>query len=341
MSDSQDLEAQTLIQRIYILEEPCPELEQIAEELKQQLDENENEASQILIRQEYLLDLIINALNYNKDIEIRKRYFKAGIVDSLIYIISTYELDKITLKYLECLYSLLLEKKEIIQLFAERNPFPGIIRLLDHQDEEVRETALLLILEIQKIGIDKTNMNKPCPYFDAIQACGGIDKFFKLFSNLDIDKEMKSQILVIIGLLFIGREITNQQIRQELVANVKQMIYDSDDDEDKKGIAMVLLTMLSQNEVNRAEIMKQTQFDQIARDLQLPLTGTKEQKEKIQNKQESHCMLIFALLYNRSGDDLRKRLIQAGLVEALLKIFETYDLNSINGFCLLAFFYIH
>ncbi|KAA6391866.1 MAG: hypothetical protein EZS28_012607 [Streblomastix strix] len=96
--------------------------------------------------------------------------------------------------------------------------------------------------------------------------------------------------------------------------------------------------MLSQNEVNSAEIIKQTQFDQIARDLQLPLTGTEEEKEKMQNKQECHCMLIFALLYNRPDDELRKRLIQAGLVEALLKIFASQDLSTKKQFCLLAFF---
>ncbi|KAA6386703.1 MAG: hypothetical protein EZS28_017772 [Streblomastix strix] len=335
--DKADKKIEKLEQRIEDLELPCPIIEKIAEELKQELDENGDESSQILIRQENLLDLIIDALKYNEDIEIRKRYFKAGIIDSLIYIISTYELDKISMKHFECLQSLLLKKKEIILLFAESNPFPGLIRLLDHKDEKIKEEVFKLLGQILIFGVDKTNVNKPCLYFDAIQVYGGIDKIFALILNKDIEEEMKQVISMIICLLFTGREIANQQIRQELVAIVKQMIYDSDD-EDIKGMSVILLAMLSQNEVNHVEIMKQTQFDQIDRDIQLPLTGTEEEIEKIKNKQESHCILIFTLLYNISDEDLRKRLIQAGIIEVLLKIFAIQDLNSISKPYLLAFF---
>ncbi|KAA6315081.1 MAG: hypothetical protein EZS28_055472, partial [Streblomastix strix] len=168
------------VQRIEELEHPSTELQNIAQELNQPIVGSEDEVQQILNKQENILKSIIDATSDNKDVEFRKRYFKAGVVDSLIYIINTYQLDKITLNHMECIRSLLLPNKEIIQLFVEKNPFPGIIRLLDQTEQEIKNYAYAILSIILMFGFDESKINNPCSYFDAIQACGGIDKIMEL-----------------------------------------------------------------------------------------------------------------------------------------------------------------
>ncbi|KAA6399169.1 MAG: hypothetical protein EZS28_005311 [Streblomastix strix] len=90
--------------------------------------------------------------------------------------------------------------------------------------------------------------------------------------------------------------------------------------------------------LNHEELIKQTQFDQIARDLQLPLTGTEEEIDKKKKKENNNCRYLFTLLFNRSDDKLRMSLIQTGIIDALLKIFATRDLETISDQQILAFY---
>ncbi|KAA6375577.1 MAG: hypothetical protein EZS28_028894, partial [Streblomastix strix] len=68
----------------------------------------------------------------------------------------------------------------------------------------------------------------------------------------------------------------------------------------------------------------------IAEELRKLYEGNLEQKKEIQNKQEGKCNLLFVVLKNRNDDDLRKTVINSGIVDSIFLIFDTRDLSSIT-----------
>ncbi|KAA6366146.1 MAG: hypothetical protein EZS28_038328 [Streblomastix strix] len=81
----------------------------------------------------------------------------------------------------------------------------------------------------------------------------GIKKIFDLFKK-DVNKDSKDRAAICLGLLFKALEITILEMRQSLIAHLKNLINVTD--EWTKNAAKRRLKFLAFNTVNKAEIEK-------------------------------------------------------------------------------------
>ncbi|KAA6385054.1 MAG: hypothetical protein EZS28_019418, partial [Streblomastix strix] len=81
---------------------------------------------------------------------------------------------------------------------------------------------------------------------------------------------------------------------------------------------------------NLAEIMKDVDLDQIANNLRKKLDGNQEEQKQIKIQQDGDCWILASILSGREDDELRLRIINSGIVDALLNIFLTRDLKTIT-----------
>ncbi|KAA6363442.1 MAG: hypothetical protein EZS28_041031 [Streblomastix strix] len=156
---------------------------------------------------------------------------------------------------------------------------------------------------------------------------GGIEKLYSLFKRTDINNEIKDITAICIGELFKKAKIPHS-MRTEIISHFISIVVDSDSWTQKTSRA--ILGNHIQNSENRTEIMKAIDMKSIAEELRQPNVGTLEQNKQIQNKQEGKCNLLYAIIKNRSDDEIRKTIINSGIVDSLFFIFDTRDLSSIT-----------
>ncbi|KAA6372049.1 MAG: hypothetical protein EZS28_032425, partial [Streblomastix strix] len=65
-------------------------------------------------------------------------------------------------------------------------------------------------------------------------------------------------------------------------------------------------------------------------DLKKPLEGTEIQRKEALQLLENNCKFLSLALNDRKDDDGRKRVIQSGVIEGFINVFENYDLNLIT-----------
>ncbi|KAA6388030.1 MAG: hypothetical protein EZS28_016444 [Streblomastix strix] len=105
------------------------------------------------------------------------------------------------------------------------------------------------------------------------------------------------------------------------------MYWNDGHSRDKTELA---LCSLAQNAANLSEILKNVDFDKIVKNLRKDIEGNGEQKKKLRHKQKANCSLISALILGRVDDDLRQRIINAGISQALIDMFAYRDFDQIN-----------
>ncbi|KAA6361123.1 MAG: hypothetical protein EZS28_043350, partial [Streblomastix strix] len=217
----------------------------------------------------------------------KKLAIESGIIDALLHLHITYQLDKITISHIWALYIFTNSSDKIAQLLVSKNPFQALFRLFDHPNIFVVNRAVASIYNILIAGSNTTATSEPHPHFATVQAFDGIQKLSK---------------------------------------------------DDEKVFAKNALSQLAQNSANLAEIMKDVDLDQIANNLQKKLDGNEEQQKQIQIQQDGDCWILASILSEREDDELRLRIINSGIVDALLNIFLTRDLNTITRAFSQAFF---
>lgn len=102
--------------------------------------------------------------------------------------------------------SITMSFNDILILLYQKKPFPCLLRLLDHTDIYIASDGILSILNILFGGANITPNNSIHPYYDAMNACGGIEKIMRLFMK-NISKYTKDMAAICIGHLFRAREI--------------------------------------------------------------------------------------------------------------------------------------
>ncbi|KAA6364344.1 MAG: hypothetical protein EZS28_040129, partial [Streblomastix strix] len=174
--------------------------------LRLPLSGTEQQNNQLIQLQETKCNNIVRKFKNVVDDEGRKLAIRAGIAESLTYIYETRELSTITQPY-SAAYRFIAKPSsvEVRQLLYSKKPYPGLIRLLEHQDSEIVDHAVVTIYNILVSGIS-TNDTKPSTHFDDIQACDGIDKIFDLFKN-NISKYSKDLASICIGRIFKATQL--------------------------------------------------------------------------------------------------------------------------------------
>ncbi|KAA6390449.1 MAG: hypothetical protein EZS28_014020, partial [Streblomastix strix] len=196
------------------LERLSTELQNIAQELKQPIVGSEDEVQQILNKQEDLLKSITDAMSDKKDVEFRKRYFKAGVVDSLIYIINTYQLDKISLNHMERISC--VKTQPFLWVLDYPGRFSGLHCLLEYSDlsNGSDRTKLKYFRQIRSM-----NLNNITPRHEKERDVVGTGKGPHLMSNT----RNKQQTPFRLGCAFLWGDHTTRRRRLHYNNNSMQM----------------------------------------------------------------------------------------------------------------------
>ncbi|KAA6355150.1 MAG: hypothetical protein EZS28_049323, partial [Streblomastix strix] len=82
--------------------------------------------------------------------------------------------------------------------------------------------------------------------------------------------------------------------------------------------------------MNRREIFSNDLLKSITSNIRQPIEGSDERKNEIKLQCEGSCMILYSLFYDGQDNEGRWQSINAGVVDALLRMFETRDLALIT-----------
>ncbi|KAA6400719.1 MAG: hypothetical protein EZS28_003749 [Streblomastix strix] len=292
------------------------------------LEGTDEEKKQITEIQESDCKLLSKIVEDKEDNIGIKRMIESGVVESLLFIYTNRDLNSITQTYSSAFLHITINSNDEIQLLLlEKNPYPGLIRLLEHPDDDIASDAIDSIFNILEVGSITTPDANPHPHYDSLQACDGIKKIFALFQK-NGSKYCKDQAALCIGYLFRAQQITDPIMRQVIISHLKSLLCDSE--ELMKDYTKEALNYLAQNEANRSEILNEAELLKIANNLQRELKGTEDEKKGILKFQETDLLLLSSVLDGREDIQLRSDAINAGIIDALLQIFTSRDLDEIT-----------
>ncbi|KAA6394302.1 MAG: hypothetical protein EZS28_010173 [Streblomastix strix] len=174
----------------------------IALDLKIPLDGTDEQKKQILNEQEIDCEFLINTIKDKKCDEGRKKVFEAGIIEGFLYIFENREINqtsrKITFTFSNLTPS--CNNEELLLIFA-KNPFPGLLRLLEHSDVDIVNDGICSIYNILNAGLNTTPVDSLHPHYDEMLKYGGIEKIFNLFKK-NLNKFSRDHSALTIGQLF-------------------------------------------------------------------------------------------------------------------------------------------
>ncbi|KAA6397357.1 MAG: putative protein serine/threonine kinase [Streblomastix strix] len=197
---------------------------------------------------------IIAYLIGKRDDENRKIAIGTGIVDVLLHFFNTKPLESIEPTHAWAFFVFTYPtSNEIRILLTEKKPYPSLFRLLDHTNFIVLRRAITSIYNILNAEFNTSPDSQPHPHFQTIVSYGGIDKLYSLFKKNEYEK-ITDFCALNIGQLFKAKEITNIEMRKDVIAYFKAAFTGCD--ETKKEDAKWILGVLAENSVNRAEIEK-------------------------------------------------------------------------------------
>ncbi|KAA6383818.1 MAG: hypothetical protein EZS28_020656 [Streblomastix strix] len=270
---------------------------------------------------------IVSIFIGKKNNEGKKLAIESGVIDALLHLLMAYPLDNITISHILALqiftYS---SSNEIKLLIISKNSFQALLRLFDHPNIFVVNRAVVSIYNILLAGSNTTTTSEPHPHFATVQALDGIQKLYALFQR-NMSQFSKDFAAISLGELFISKELPDN-MKREIIGHFKAILIRSEDNE--KDSAKDALSQLAQNSANLAEIMKDVDLNQIANNLRKKLDGNEEQQKQIQIQQDGDCWILVSILSGRKDDELRLRIINSGIVDALLNILLTRDLKTIT-----------
>ncbi|KAA6382394.1 MAG: hypothetical protein EZS28_022080 [Streblomastix strix] len=328
--------AQNAVNRCDILNET--ELIKIEQDLKLSFEGTEEQKKDILKKQETDLLLIQVILKGRNDDELRKWILSTGIIESLLFIFSNRDLISITQTYSSAFFQLTNNLSDEVKLLIyNKKPYPGLIRLLEHTDNLISGDAIISIFLILWAGANTTKKSdtNPHPHYESIQACDGLKKIIALFQK-NVSKYSRDRSAFCIGFLFKAREITDPMMRQEIINHLKSLLNDQNDL--AKERAKNALKYLALNAVNRSEIMQNFDLKTMAKNLLKELKVSEQEKQEIIKTQEFDCQLLYSLLFKIEDFQLRIEAINAGIIDALLHIFASRDLDYISKPYVVGFF---
>ncbi|KAA6383393.1 MAG: hypothetical protein EZS28_021078, partial [Streblomastix strix] len=195
--------------------------------------------------------------------KLRKIAIGFGVIDAYLNIFTSYDLSIITYPYIEAFFSLTYPSgHRIIQRIISHNPYQGLIRLLDHTASEIIIETLSCIENILSVITISSPESNRHPHYDIIVSCNGINKILNIFKQTK-NKTIKDRSAICYGLLLRGCEITDSQLKNEVIANITQLI--SNPDTQIKNHARLALDNLQRKDRNQRSDQPIHPIKQIAR----------------------------------------------------------------------------
>ncbi|KAA6314393.1 MAG: hypothetical protein EZS28_055591, partial [Streblomastix strix] len=173
--------------------------------------------------------LIIYFKDRNDDFR-RANCASDGAAQELSVIFETRDLTTISVILVEAFHSLVLPTSiEVRQLiYMKKNPYPGLIRLLEHKDKQVFTYANQLISIFLMDGLYATQTSIPHPQYEQFDANNGIKKVSTLFKKSKL-KETKDMCCIWLGYIYKARDITDSNMRKEIIHHLITIADDEDD----------------------------------------------------------------------------------------------------------------
>ncbi|KAA6396880.1 MAG: hypothetical protein EZS28_007590 [Streblomastix strix] len=138
-------------------------------------------------------------------------------------------------------------------IITSKKPFAALFRQFDNPSIVVVDKVVASVYSILSVSQSSPPPDEEQhPHYQNFSEHGGIERLFALFKK-KISKISQSTAALCIGLLFRGKEIINEPMRQELIVHINTLVTDS------KGFdipAKVVLRGLAKNTVNRIEIQQ-------------------------------------------------------------------------------------
>ncbi|KAA6390335.1 MAG: hypothetical protein EZS28_014139 [Streblomastix strix] len=209
--------------------------QEITDILKLPLIGTEEEISKIIQQQENICKRLISETEDDLD-----EFAQDQVIDTAFLNISNIQ-DTINIRRL---------------IYRKKNPYPGFIRLLQHQDDKVVLCSLQCIGNILDGCVDSKVQIKTHPHYQQLVDFEGIQKLFSFFQQTS-NKKLKDAASICIV----------------------------DDDEWTSSYSRRALRHLYMDKFNRSEIISEDQLEVILQDLEQPLEGNEEEIKLIQQKQ--------------------------------------------------------
>ncbi|KAA6359031.1 MAG: hypothetical protein EZS28_045442, partial [Streblomastix strix] len=198
---------------------------------------NEEERKQIQYQKN--LDCVLLQLIFDKtgdDINLMKRLTDAGIIEALLYLFETQDLNMISSASVKILGKIQSSAKELIgKLKREKKYFPNILRLFRSSDLEVLNEIYCLINHDIAVGADQAQGNSPNPLLEEISECGGIETLFDLFQR-NLNQKSRDDAADLLAMLFINQEFPNALMRKEIIQHFINPLINANSDEQKIDI---------------------------------------------------------------------------------------------------------
>ncbi|KAA6387005.1 MAG: hypothetical protein EZS28_017468 [Streblomastix strix] len=289
---------------------------------KQQIESNQNSQESECVK-------MIDMFKDKKYAKYKMNAINHGIALELVTIYETRDLPLITTPLVE-VYNVLLQTSSevIIQVFNNKNPYPGLFRLIQHKDNQIVLLSLQSICSLLKGGLDTTEVNVQHPHYNIIDSSNGIKILHKLFKTAQ-SKELQEISAICIGYIYRSKEIQDKFIKKDIITFLKNTVYDLN--EWTRVASIEAISLLAQNQVNLAEIISDEFFISIAQDLRKQLIGIETTKKQINQKQENECEILQTIITkNPLNDDIRLIMIKSGIAESLLYNFQIRDISKIT-----------
>ncbi|KAA6362434.1 MAG: hypothetical protein EZS28_042039 [Streblomastix strix] len=162
--------------------------------------------------------------------KLRRDLINAGIIDVLLQIFAKRDLDDITYPFTNAFFVFTYPSNlALCQLLVEKQPFPSLLRLLDHKVEDIINDVISSIDNIFYYAAIGTEITKQHPFYTNLALAGGIEKIYSLFQQSS-DKFYKKISAICLGIVFRAQEINDSSMRKEVITYLKSMYEDSRED---------------------------------------------------------------------------------------------------------------
>ncbi|KAA6356891.1 MAG: hypothetical protein EZS28_047582, partial [Streblomastix strix] len=227
------------------LQLPCSVLQQIAEDLKKPLEGTDDEKKELIEIQDNDCKLISRTFNEKKDDIGRTRVIQSGVIEGFNNVFENYELHSITQAYSLAFVNIINNSTdEVILLIYNKKPYPGLIHLLEHTNNDIVNDSISSIFLILQTGISTSSESDPHPHYESLQQCDGIKKIFALFQK-NGSKFSRDRSALCIGFLLRTHRCNNIVMLKEIYSHIKSLL--NDDNAQIKENANYTFISLSQN----------------------------------------------------------------------------------------------
>ncbi|KAA6367769.1 MAG: hypothetical protein EZS28_036703, partial [Streblomastix strix] len=152
---------------------------------------NETKSKEIIWKSKSVLSKLEKQEEEEDNDENQQKYaIEAGTVDSLLRLLSTQPLERISMSHIYAFFIFINSSSdEIGEILYNRNPYISLIHLFDHQDFFIINRAAISLFNLLNNGARTRPSIAPHPHYQNMIAFGGIQKLFTLFkkyANKDI-----------------------------------------------------------------------------------------------------------------------------------------------------------